>query len=124
MLQTLVEGKHTVPCLILMFPAEPKGFFAKTKSLFQKEMCIFFVCPVTKKPAKSGPDGMGYRIKVTREWVKKAAPLLVITLKLAQMAMAAYGIPFPLPSLPFDVSFDAFLGKLGNPIQMHRLYPL
>jgi hypothetical protein len=48
---------------------------------------------------------------VTRDWVRRAAPLLVIALKLAQLAMTAYGIPFPLPSLPFDVSFDNFLGK-------------
>jgi len=53
---------------------------------------------------------------VTREWVRRAAPLLVIALKLAQLAMTAYGIPFPLPTMPFDVSFDAFLGTVLDEI--------
>ena len=83
----------------------------KAKTLFQNEVCIFFICPVTKIPAKSGPDGKGYRVKVTKEWVRQAAPVLVITLKIVQLAMTAYGIPFPLPTLPFDLSADAFLGK-------------
>jgi hypothetical protein len=47
---------------------------------------------------------------VTKEWVKKAAPVLIITLKIVQLAMTAYGIPFPLPSLPFDINTDSFLG--------------
>ena len=111
MLQTIINCTHVVPTLILMFPIEPKGFVAKAKSLIQKEMCFLFVCPVTKKPAKSGPDGTGYRITVTREWVKKAAPLLVIALKITQLALTAYGMPFPFPSLPLDFTFDTYLGN-------------
>jgi hypothetical protein len=49
-------------------------------------------------------------VKVTKEWVKKAAPVLIITLKIVQLAMTAYGIPFPLPSLPFDINTDSFIG--------------
>jgi hypothetical protein len=112
MLQTLISCTYTVPTLMLMYPIEPKGFIAKAKSILQKEMCFMFVCPVTKKPAKSGTDGNGYKITVTREWVKKAAPILVIALKLTQLALTAYGIPFPFPTLPFDFSFDSYLGNL------------
>ena len=42
--------------------------------------------------------------------MKKAAPVLIITLKIVQLAMTAYGIPFPLPSLPFDINTDSFIG--------------
>lgn len=109
MLETLISSTHSVPTLLLMFPAEARGFFGKAKSLFQKEMRLMFVCPVTKKPAKSGPDGLGYRIKVTKEWVKQAAPVLIIALKVVQLAMTAYGIPFPLPTLPADMFQIDFL---------------
>lgn len=66
------------PSLVLMFPVDAKGFFGKARSLFQKKMCVTFVCPMTKKPAKSGLNGLGYRVKVTKDWVKKAAPVLII----------------------------------------------
>jgi hypothetical protein len=115
MLQTLISCTQVdldvIPPLILMSPIQAKGFVAKAKSHKYKEMCFLFICPVTKKPAKSGPDGTGYRITVTREWVKKAAPLLVIALKITQLALTAYGMPFPFPSLPLDFTFDTYLGN-------------
>ena len=116
MLQTLITNTYNVPSLVLMFPVDAKGFFGKARSLFQKEMCLMFVCPVTKKPAKSGPNGLGYRVKVTKEWVKKAAPVLIIGLKIAQLAMNAYGIPFPFPSLPLDKFQTDLLDLLADEI--------
>ena len=86
--------------------------FGKLKGIFQQEVCVLFVCPVTKKPVKSGPNGLGYRLKVTKEWVKKAAPVLIITLRIAQLAMNAYGIPFPLPALPLDMLQTEFLDSV------------
>lgn len=118
MLETLINCTHAVPTLMLMYPIEPKGFFAKAKSIVQKEMCILFVCSVTRKPVKCGPDGNGYRITVTREWVKAAAPLLAIALKITQIAMTAYGLPFPFSSLPFDFSFDAYVGNFMTLVEV------
>jgi hypothetical protein len=54
MIQTLLNAKHNMPTLLLITPAEAKGFMQQARGLFQQEMCFFFICPVTKKPAKSG----------------------------------------------------------------------
>lgn len=117
MLKTLITNTYAVPSLVLMFPVEAKGLFDKARSIFQKEMCVMFVCPVTKKPAKSGPNGLGYRVRVTKEWVKKAAPVLIIALKIAQLAINAYGIPFPLPSLPLDMFQTDLLNLVSGEIE-------
>lgn len=79
---------------------------------------------MTEKPAKSGPDGSGYRITVTKECLKKAGPILVIALKLTQLALIAYEIPFPSPTLPlpidfsFDFSFDSYLVNVMTCIEI------
>jgi hypothetical protein len=64
MIMTLLNSQHTVPTLLLMLPVESKSLFGKVKGMFQTEVKFGFVCPVTKKPVSSGPNGKGYVLKV------------------------------------------------------------
>ena len=76
-----------------------------------------FICPVTKKPARSGPEGKGYRLVLPKDWLKKAAPVLAISLKVVQLAMTAYGIPLPTPPLPSGMTSNDFVGLLFEEIE-------
>jgi hypothetical protein len=64
MLMTLLKNKHSVPTLLLMLPVDSKSLFGKLKGMYQTEVQFVFVCPVTKMPAQSGPEGKGYKMKV------------------------------------------------------------
>ena len=101
-----------------MLPANPKSAFGKLKSAFKNDYLIFFVCPVTKKVVKSGPKGKGYTYSVAKEWVKRAAPALLMTLKLVAFAAAAYGVPLPIPALPVGCTtqklVDSMVEDLGG----------
>jgi hypothetical protein len=64
MITTLLNNKYTVPTLLLMLPVEKKTLFGSVRGMFQTELQFWFICPITKKPVKSGPKGKGYRIQV------------------------------------------------------------
>ncbi len=100
-LHTMVmnEKKYS-PVTILIFPLNPKNFLERAKNKFSSEYVLFFACPVTKKIMKSGREGKGYKVSVTKDWVKRVAPILIMTLKICAFAAAAYGVPLPLPALP------------------------
>ena len=137
MLHTLIKNEHNCPTLVLMFPADTSGYSksnnvfgkfksvfhtskSKLKGLFMKEMVISFVCPITKKAVESGPDGTGYRLLVPKDFVKKMAPVIAISLALAKIAIQTYGIPFPNP-LPAgftpDTYADAFMDELSGMVE-------
>ena len=44
--------------------------------------------------------------------MRKAAPVLIIALKVAQLALAMHGIRFPFPSLPRGMKQEDFLSKI------------
>jgi len=65
--------------------------------------------------------GRGYKLTVSKEWVKKAAPVLKVGLILVTLALAISGIPFPISDLlkGLDILaqadyFDAALKNLQN----------
>jgi hypothetical protein len=47
-------------------------------------------------------------MKVANKWVKKAAPMLIITLSVVKIVMAVYGIPFP--AIPAGLTGDSCIG--------------
>jgi hypothetical protein len=130
MLSALISGKHNAPSLVVVFPAKPPskrkggGFFTKVKGLkgkalgmFANEMIVMFICPVTKKPAKSGKDGKGYHLVLAKDWVKKVAPVLSISMRVLQIALKTYGIPLPTISLPYEMSSLDFIRGILEEIE-------
>lgn len=99
MMSTLINQNHNSPLMFIVLPAKPSGILNSVKSIFTKEMLIFFVCPVTKKPVKSGEDGKGYRMLLPTKLVQTVAPVIAMTFTVIDIALKIYGIP--LPTLPF-----------------------
>ena len=116
LVRTLVDNEHGNPTLILVTPANAsassRGLMGKMKSkvtnFFANEMVVTFVCPITKKPAKSGPEGKGYRLVIPKAFVKKLAPVIAISFALVKIAIETYGIPFPCP-LPSGFTTDSYI---------------
>ena len=119
-LQAMVMNAKFVkysPTTIVMLPAAAKkSALGMMKSAFKTEYNIFFVCPVTKKVVKSGPTGKGYKYSIVKEWVKRAAPALLLTLKLVAFAAAAYGVPLPIPAMPFGSTTQALVDSMVEEI--------
>ena len=119
-LQAMVMNAKFVkysPTTIVMLPAAAKkSALGMIKSAFKTEYNIFFVCPVTKKVVKSGPTGKGYKYSIVKEWVKRAAPALLLTLKLVAFAAAAYGVPLPIPAMPFGSTTQALVDSMVEEI--------
>ena len=119
MLRTIIENKHNCPTMVLVFPTKAstsEGKFSRMKSkikgFFTDEMIVSFVCPVTKKAAKSGPDGKGYRLVIPKAFVKRLAPIIAISFTIVKIAASTYGIPFPCPPLPDGLTSNAYFEKL------------
>jgi hypothetical protein len=114
MLVTLVKSFPSIPTLPVLIPADFKDTRGGIlRGFFQKKLLLFFMCPVTKKLAKSGPNGSGYSIVQSREWLVKAAPVIRLGLMVAKIAAAAYGIPLPIPMPSLgDTSSDLFMSSL------------
>jgi hypothetical protein len=127
MLSSLISGKYNAPSLVVVFPAKPPvkkkggGFFKRVKGealgMFAKDMVVIFICPVTKKPAKSGEEGKGYRLVLPKDWVKKAAPVISISMKVLQIAMSTYGIPLPTIPLPSELTSIDFISGILEEIE-------
>ena len=71
--------------------------------------------------APCGPKGQGYQLSTTKKWVKKAAPVLMVSLVLVKLALVTSGIPFPISDLMKGLSiseqssyFDSALQNLQN----------
>jgi serine/threonine protein kinase len=98
MLSTLIQGTHSVPTLIVIFPDIPAGLTAwDPRKFVQDRYRLFFLCGHTLRAVSCGPEGTGYLISAPKEWVKKAAPILNAGLSLLKVGLALYGIPVPIP---------------------------
>ena len=115
MLSTIICGKYNVPALPFLAPAQPKSGakWFNPKRLFQDEMRLYFICPVTMQIAFSGPDGKGYKLVRPKAWVTKIAPLLAVGAAIIRTALTVYGIPFPIPSLSNSAKLG-FLDEMTN----------
>jgi archaellum component FlaC len=123
LLRALVNNEHNVPTLLLMSPPFDKNskkslLLGKVKGMFQNMLQFNFVCPVTKKPVKSGPEGKGYKLAASKKWVKQAAPVLIITLNVVKIVAQVYGVPLPSvpPGLFGDGCFDMVIDQLTETV--------
>jgi serine/threonine protein kinase len=102
MLQTLISGTHDIPTLAIVLPEVSKSWVGSLKSpmrLLRNHFRLYFLCSHTKQIAPCGPQGKGYRIEVTKQWVQDAAPVLRVGLVLVKVALLASGLPLPVPDL-------------------------
>jgi serine/threonine protein kinase len=101
MVQTLIAGTHIIPALAIVLP-EVSTSWESVKHpmrLLRNQFRLYFLCSHTKQIAPCGPQGKGYRIQVTKQWVQDAAPVLRVGLVLVKVALLASGMPLPVPDL-------------------------
>lgn len=111
MLSVLVDPKHNSPSMMIVLPAK-QSMLSSFKGIFMKEMLIFFVCPVTKLPVKSGKDGKGYRLVLPTKFVKTVAPIIAVTFAIVDIALKVYGIPLPTIPLPKNMNCEELVSSL------------
>lgn len=102
MLHTLIQGTHNIPTLAVIVPEVAESsfhFFENPMHLIKNHFRLYFLCSHTHQVAHCGPAKKGYEITVTREWVKKAAPVIRTGLLLLKLAAMAGGLPIPIPDI-------------------------
>ena len=110
LLLTLLKGAYDIPTLVILLPEIATGvtsFLRDPSRLFSNKYRLFFVCSHTLCIAPCGPKGQGYQLTATKEWVKKAAPVLKVGLVAVKLALATSGIPFPISDILKGLSISA-----------------
>jgi serine/threonine protein kinase len=102
-LNKLLQQNCVVPTLFVVLPdISTNGTLYerfKPSSWIKDRFRFLFVCSHTLQIVCCGPDGTGYRFTAVKEWVAKAAPVILAGLCLLQLAMTASGIPIPIPGI-------------------------
>eukprot|EP01032_Pedospumella_encystans_P016335 gene16335-18639_t len=129
MLRTLIAGTHAIPTYAIILPVVAKTWLKKADPmrLVRNKYRLYFLCSHTHQIAPCGPKGEGYKITVTKQWVRDAAPVLMSALVVLKLALTAGGIPLPIPDLSslltsaaLHVKFlDAALHLVQNPPDDH-----
>jgi hypothetical protein len=91
-MNTLLQGTHSIPTLALLLPKTSAKLWQKAdpRNLFMDKYILVFLCGQTYQ--RSPTD---YPVKMIKEWVVKAMPVLKLGLMLLKAALAAGGIPIP-----------------------------
>ena len=87
MLETLLYDMHRDPVDFVFVPACEGGFMKYLSLPFSRTYRLFFICNHTKRLVNCGPKRNGFKIKLHREWVKRALPFLKITYVLASITV-------------------------------------
>lgn len=105
LLHTLIQNTHSVPTLVIIVPDvsstqglslwNPKKLLTSFTHLSYR---MFFICSHTLQVVPCGEDGKGYKIKVQKEWVRRAMPIIKVCLMIVKMAVqSTTGVHLPLP---------------------------
>ena len=101
-LDTLLVGAFDLPTLAIVLPvpvASWTTYLKRPVSLVKDEYMLYFLCSHTYRIAPCGPQGRGFSIRYTKEWVRRAAPVLKVGLVALKLALAAGGIPLPISGI-------------------------
>jgi hypothetical protein len=101
MMRTMIAATHTIPSLAIILPEVFFSWwnpFHPTRLLYHHYR-LYFLCSFTGQIVPCGPEGKGYKIKATKQWVQDAAPVLRVGLVLVQAALVASGLPVPVADL-------------------------
>jgi hypothetical protein len=110
----LLEGQTTCPRMFVLVPDSSAGSALASldiSQLYQKQIALYFVCGVCLRRAATN-DGQGYKLTVTKEWVREYAPAIQIGIKVLQIGCFAarlWGVPMPvLPNVEIPLELEAF----------------
>ena len=127
MMRTLIAGTHSIPTYAIILPVVATSWRSKVDPmrLVRHQYRLYFLCSHTHQIAPCGPKGEGYKISVTKQWVRDAAPVLMAALFALKLALMAGGLPLPIPDLSplldspaLHVKYlDAALHLVKNPLE-------
>lgn len=103
MLHTLVNETHSVPTFALLLPKAGDGKWTSWfSSNLQTKYRLYFLCSHTHRIARCGPEGKGFKIEVTKKWVRDIVPVLRFSLQVVQVAVRLSGVALPDMASLFD----------------------
>jgi hypothetical protein len=79
---------------------------------------MFFICSHTLRIVPCGPKGKGYKFSETKQWVKRAAPVLKVGLILLKLGLLASGLPLPIPGLEGILDKDNSISFIDKSIHV------
>eukprot|EP00903_Cladosiphon_okamuranus_P010532 g9962.t1 len=92
LLKNLQGPNYPYPHLVAIKKIEVQGKRSlrnRVRGIFGTEMALQFLCPVDGSKVPCGVGGNGYRLRKTRDWVKKFSPALQVTAVTAKVALRA-----------------------------------
>ena len=98
---TLLQNTHDFPTLMVLLPDEPKTSFSRLNPsrIVNKKARLHFICSYTLQLVPCGAKKKGYKVSVTKEWVKKASPYLHVGMMMLCISLASIGIPVGLSDI-------------------------
>lgn len=100
MLRTLITGKCVAPKYLYFH--EKKSGWKDLSKLFNKQVEVFFICPITMSiPKDANGNFCSYMVKLPAQWIQKYGPAIVLSLKVMKVACAIgrlAGLPLPVIS--------------------------
>ena len=84
----LTNARKECPSLVWFYPKNSMFWLSDpVKYLLSDTLMMVFVCPVTFKVMRCGPQGTGWEVRAPREFLKKIMPVLWISLFAMQAAV-------------------------------------
>ena len=114
----LAKVQKECPSLVWFYPKNDMFWLgASAQDLLSDTMMMVFVCPVTFKVIKCGPQGTGWEIRAPREFLTKIMPALLISLFVMQAAVLEGNevlIPLSWQNSPVSVATALIPNKVVN----------
>jgi hypothetical protein len=120
LIRSLTSASVPIPPLAIIVPeiSDARKRVTHPMRLLRNQFRLYFLCSHTMQIAPSGPQGDGYSIQVTKQWLQDAGPVLLVGMTLLEEALKyAYG---QLP-VYFPLGWRRFLGSC-NPQLTERYF--
>lgn len=95
MLHMVLKNQHDVPTLAVVLPTNNSSKI-NPRNWVSIEYTLFFVCSHSFQVVPCGPTGYGYKFRKSMKWFRKVAPVIKISLIVAQIALNLSGVPIPI----------------------------
>ena len=122
MLGTVISGTYSIPTLCVVLPQVNRTVWSRLNPInlhiITDAYRMFFICSHTLRIVPCGPKGKGYKFSETKQWVKRAAPVLKVGLILLKLGLLASGLPLPIPGLEGILDKDNSISFIDKSIHV------
>ena len=122
MLGTVISGTYSIPTLCIVLPQVNRTVWSRfnpvNMHIVTDAYRMFFICSHTLRIVPCGPKGKGYKFSETKQWVRRAAPVIKVGLLLLKLGLLASGLPLPIPGLEDIVDKDNSISYIDASIKV------